>query len=133
MTRHPDGDEPVTLLSVASPFEAQMMVAVLQQAGIQAEAIDRVQTGRGLFEPAQGAVMIRVRQRDVDAARRALQANAAAAKDIDWDSFDVGERADELPLRKPGRVPPIARAAAVVVAVMLLAGVIAWLATWFTP
>ena len=42
-------------------------------------------------------------------AKATLSENTVEAASIDWDSVDIGERDDALPLRTPGRMPPMAR------------------------
>jgi len=62
-------------------------------------------------------------------AARNEPAGLGESHDIDWDTIDVGERADKLPLRTPGRMPLPARIAFVITVLFVLtalaAGVIA--------
>jgi hypothetical protein len=46
-----------------------------------------------------------VRAADLERAKAALSENTIESASVDWDSVDIGEREDELPLRPPGRMP----------------------------
>lgn len=103
-----DGDKLMTVAAAKTAFEANTIVAMLADAGIEASAFD------GAFSalPLQSRftrVPVQVRARDLDAAKAALAEMRAAAADIDWESVDVGEREDALPLTEPGHVPWLAR------------------------
>lgn len=62
-----------------------------------------------------------VRHEDLTRARQALQERDEAARALDWDQVDVGEREDSLPLRPVRTVPWLAKLGfAVAVAILIL-------------
>ena len=87
-------DDPVLLEATRDEFEARTKAAVLEADGIES----LVTAG----PPRPG---IWVKRSDLDRARALLRERIEAAAEIDWDSADLGERADDLPLRRPGRKP----------------------------
>ncbi len=72
---------------------------------------------------ARGAFVL-VKRQDADQARQILEQRIDDSVDLDWDEVDVGEREDTLPLRPVNGMPLPAKIAAVLVALMLLAGLI---------
>lgn len=125
-------NEPAVLLTARGSVEAHAVVAMLAEAGIVASALDSAHLGAGT--PLAGGahcVPVRVRADELERARALLEAGLGASRDIDWDTLDVGERADRLPLRTPGRMPLPARIAFMItvlfVLVALFAGVVALL------
>jgi hypothetical protein len=74
---------------------------------------------------------VQVRAADLERAKATLSENKVEAASIDWDSVDIGEREDELPLSAPGRMPWLAMIGWLVAVAGLVAGlvlVIWWLA-----
>jgi hypothetical protein len=133
MTDH-DPDELATLLKAHTPFEAHTLAAVLAEAGIEAFVFDSAYAGFGIsLVPGRGGVPIQVRRGELEQARRIIRENASDSIDIDWTDVDVGERADRLPLRRPDRMPVLARLAFLVTLLVLLAGLAAGLAALLTP
>jgi len=130
MTRESSPDDLITLTTVPSPFEAHTIVGVLKNAAIEAIPLERVRQDAGLTLRPEGGVPIQVQRRDYERAREVLEANASGAAGIDWDEVNVGARIDELPLRKPGRIPWPARIAGAVVVLMLVAALLGWLVMW---
>jgi hypothetical protein len=102
-----DSDDLVTLTTRRTEFEAHTVVAILQDAGIEAFAFGAVQTVLPLTSRLV-AVPIQVRKRDLDRARQAIQQNVADSVDLDWDEVDVGERVDDLPLKDSRDMPIMA-------------------------
>ena len=114
-------DDLVVLITTGGDGEAYALVALLDEAGIEALVVESTPPGLGgVLGP--GAVL-RVRRGDRERARRVL--DAAASVDIEWDEVDLGERADRLPLHRPGRMPLAARIAFVVAVIVAAAGVVA--------
>lgn len=117
---HGDGDALVTIRKVRSEFEANLLVAALEEANIPARAFSHVHSVlpinlRHLDIPVQ------VRKSDEARARVVLDELRAAGDQTDWDSVDLGEREDTLPLRQPGRMPIAAKIAfGVAVGLLLL-------------
>ena len=112
MTEATPSDDLVTLTTAASEFEAQAIVAVLQEAGIEAFAFGAVQAWYPLA--GQIAVPVQVRQADVDRAEVALKQNVADSIDLDWNDVDLGQTEDDVPVAHPHadvRRPPMPLAA----------------------
>lgn len=109
------GDEPdpralVTIRRVRSEFEANLIVSLLQDADIEAFAF--VLTRNALpISLRQLDIPVQVRAGDRVAAEAVLAERRDAGDSTDWDSVDLGEREDDLPLRQPGRMPLAARLA----------------------
>jgi hypothetical protein len=120
-------DDLVTVLMCATEFEAATRVAVLNEAGIEAFSFGGVQAALPL-QAKFLQVPVQVRAGDFDRAKAVLEENTIVSASVDWDSVDVGEREDHLPLHAPGRMPWPARIGfvlAMVVLATMLAG-IAW-------
>jgi hypothetical protein len=127
-----DPDDLVTLTTKPTEFEANLAVVVLAEAGIKAfafaESASILELGRTITP-----VPIQVRRADLERAREALKQSVADSVDLDWDSVDVGEREDNLPLTVRSGMPLAAKvgfalAAAVLVLGLLwgLWGILAW-------
>ena len=127
MTAHPKyPDDLVTLTTKPTEFEANILVADLREARIEAIAFG---TNAAMLELSQRITpaYVQVRQADLERAREALKQNVADSVDLDWDEVDVGQREDDLPLNTPGRMPLIVKVGFVVaiIAILLaLAGVL---------
>ena len=119
-------DELATLLTTRSSVEAHSVASLLTEAGIDAFVLDAAHLGAGT-PLAAGAhrVPVQVREDDLERARALLEASAADSVDIDWETLDVGERADALPLHTPGRMPLPARIAFVITMLVLLTALVA--------
>ena len=74
------------------------------------------------------AMPVQVRAADLEHARAVLTENTTQAASVDWDSVDVGEREDTLPLHAVGRVPVLARLGVVVAIIALLTMLVALIA-----
>ena len=119
-------DDLVTLTTKPTEFEANILVAVLREAGIEAFAFG---TSAAMLElsPRITPAYVQVRQADLERAREALKQNVADSVDLDWDEVDVGVREDDLPLNTPGRMPLIIKIGflvAVIAILLALAGVL---------
>jgi hypothetical protein len=121
------GDDLVTVVSCMTEFEAASKVAVLEDAGIEAWTFGAHHSALPLSQRFLG-VPVQVRAADLNRARTALDENLTDSPSIDWDSVDIGEREDSLPLNPPGRMPLPARIGFVLAMIILaitLAG-LAW-------
>lgn len=115
--------EYVILTTAGSPFAAHNLAAVLADHDIETRVLDGADADVPL-EQAYRGVPVLVRSGDVERARAML-----AESEIDWDEVDVGDREDDLPLRKPGRMPIAARVSFIVaVLAVLMAAALAALA-----
>lgn len=125
----PDPNNLVTLTTRPTEFEANALVVVLRDAGIEAFAFGAPQTLA--FGQLYAPVPVQVRRADLDRARLALEKNVSDSVDLDWDSVDVGERVDDLPLTASTGMPLLAKigyAAAVIAIVVMLLGALVMLA-----
>lgn len=87
-----DPDSLVTLLTADSQFAAHTIVAVLEDAGIEAVAFDATAAGLGLgISSGMIGVPVQVRRADLERARIALDQNASDSIDVDWNAVDVGQ------------------------------------------
>ena len=126
---HPD--DLVTITKTPTEFQANILVAVLREAGIEAFAFGTVSgayVGMGVLP-----VPVQVRSVDLERAKEALKQNASDSVDLDWDEIDVGEREDQTPLTHRKGMPLMARisitVAAIIVIVMILDILIAFVLT----
>src|SRR5262245_27344231 len=119
-----DPDSLETLTVVPTEFEAGALVAVLSEAGIQAVAFGLAQAGLGAPFTSGRGVPVQVRRIDIERARLILEQNVADSVDIDWDSADLGEREDSLPLKSPRRMPMPARIALVAAIIVVIVNLI---------
>lgn len=112
-------DDLVTLTTRPTEFEAHTLVAVLEEAGIDAYAFGAMHALLPLSERIV-AVPIQVRRRDLERAQAALAQNVADSVDLDWDEVDVGEREDQLPLTTRTRMPLIPSIGFVIAVILIL-------------
>ena len=122
-----DDPSPELLCEASSPSEAYAIAADLRELGIESIVVteDAVRIDAISTTSRSTGVPVLVPASDLDAARERLTVFRAAARDVDWAAQDVGERTDDLPLHTPGRMPPLARVAFVVAAIVLIVGLIA--------
>ncbi len=129
---NPDPDELATLITTGQAFEAHVIVAVLQEAGIYARAFDAIQSSL----PLGGSFMrvpVQVRRVDLAKAKEALKNNVSDSVDLDWEQVDVGERVDHVPLTTRRGMPLAAKIAtafavtlAVIYLMLALLGMVPW-------
>ena len=122
-----DPDRLVTVCTEPTEFAANVKIAVLADAGIEAKVFGSLGTtigAGGALGPKVLHVDVQVRARDVDAARTVLAANIADSVDIDWDEVDVGDRVDSLPLTAGDHMPMPAIIAASVVGLLIITGIV---------
>lgn len=97
-----DPDNLVSLTTALNYFEAETIAAVLRAEGIPVFVEANVGTTLGIAGAAIGdAIHVRVRRRDVERARAALDRNREDSVDLDWSEVDVGEPADPWAGRLP--------------------------------
>ncbi|HRP64387.1 MAG TPA: DUF2007 domain-containing protein [Phycisphaerales bacterium] len=113
----------VTLLKARSEFEANILVAQLEDEGIEAFAFSAVH-GALPFGSKAFQIPVQVRESDLAAAKQFLRERATRSETLDWEDVEVGEREDELPLRTPGRMSGSAKAAFIIACALLALGVI---------
>lgn len=128
---HPEGDpdDLVTLTTAEMQFQAGIIVAVLEEAGIKAFAFGAL---NALYPISQRVtpVVVQVRQADLDKAREALKQNVADSVDIDWDSVDVGEPEEAAPAKLRGVMPLVPRLGFFAAVLAILAMFLLALALW---
>jgi len=81
--------QPVRLCQVATEAEAQLIVSMLDEAGICARALGGYISGFRAEVP--GMVAVLVDQHDYDWARQIYAKQQQQAQQIDWSRIDVGE------------------------------------------
>lgn len=115
------GDQLVTLMRVPNEFAAGLIVAALDEEGIEVFSFGTQGAGLGVsMRPGTDSVLVQVRSRDLTRAQTALAATKEAMADFDWDHVDVGERLDTLPLTPTGQMPWLALVGLVVGIIMVL-------------
>ncbi|MBX3354609.1 MAG: hypothetical protein KF724_02800 [Phycisphaeraceae bacterium] len=89
------------LLEAGGEFEARTIVAVLEDAGIEAHIF--VLGNLGLphsLTPGSTGIPVMVRQSSVEQAKAALEASKQLGASVDWDSVDVGPEPEFPPRRR---------------------------------
>lgn len=101
MVRH-DADEPVTLTTARTEFEANVIAQSLRAEGVEARVVSVVGAVLGPYVPGmEDPINVLVRAADLDRARATLAQTRSDSVDIAWDELDVGETEDPLSTRKP--------------------------------
>lgn len=96
-----DFDPLVTLMEANGEFEARMIVAVLEEAGIEAHVFVLGNLGLPMpLSPGSRGTPVQVRKSALEAARAALKENRELGASVDWDSVDVGAEPPFLPRRR---------------------------------
>ncbi|MCZ6817444.1 MAG: hypothetical protein O7F76_12215 [Planctomycetota bacterium] len=123
MTNH-DDLEPIA--ETKTEFEAQTKAAVLRAEGIDCCVVHNAPswTGQMSLSPTARGAFVLVKRQDADQARKILKQRIDDSVDLDWDEVDVGEREDTLPLRAVKGMPILAKIAAALIALTLIAGLI---------
>jgi hypothetical protein len=104
-----------------SQLEAQMILAALRDAGIEALCDEPMLVPLGdALRLRHMRVPVRVRANAKRRAEAALRRHIEESRRIDWDAVDVGQRTDSLVGRAPGRLPALAIVGAVVAAALIL-------------
>jgi hypothetical protein len=101
MTQHV-ADQLVTIAVAKTEFEAQLLVAVLADAGYDAFASGFASNVLPLDLKCFN-VPVQVRSEDAAAAKAVLAENRAQSPSIDWASVDIGAMEDDLPYRAARR------------------------------
>ena len=123
---HAPPNELITVTTAGSVVKAHAVVAALEEAGIEAFSVVTHHVDAGsLLADAGRRVPVRVRPADLDRARSIVADLPPDAPDVDWETVDVGDRTDALPLRTPGRMPLPARIAFVITALVVLTAIVA--------
>lgn len=95
-----DPNKLVEVRRVTNEFEAGIIVALLQDAGIQSRAVDFDGASRGIFGAASFYPRsVLVRRQDAERADELLTKRREESVDLDWDEVDVGDPADGLARR----------------------------------
>lgn|GEM_PF-1478474 len=109
-----DFDPLVTLVEVQSEFEARTIVAVLEDAGIEAFVFVLGNLGLPMpLSPGARGIPVQVRQSTLEQSRVVLAECRKVGASVDWDSVDVGDEPPFEPRRRPLR--SLVRLAAIVV------------------
>ncbi len=121
-----DQDDLEPVAATETEFEAQTKAVVLRAEGIECAVVHNAPswTGQMSLSPTGRGAFVLVKRQDADQARKILQQRIDDSVDLDWDEVDVGEREDTLPLRQINGMPILAKIAAALIALTLLAGLI---------
>lgn len=96
-----DFDPLVTLTEVSGEFEAGMIVAILEDAGIEAHIFVLGNLGLPMpLSPGARGIPVQVRQSQLEQARAALAESKEIGASVDWESVDVGEEPPFPPRRR---------------------------------
>lgn len=122
-----DETSPALLCEADSIPQAYAIAAALREVGIEPIVVteDSVRIDAISTTSRSAGVPVLVPAADLETARERLEAFRTAAREVDWAAEDVGERADEVPLRKVGRMPLIVRVAFIVAVAVLVVGLVA--------
>ncbi len=124
-----DPNQLVTVTCATSEFTAHILVAILEEAGVDARTFGSTGTTlgiSGLSQSPRWGVPVQVRRGDLEQARAALQANRRDSIDIDWDMVDVGTSGATS--AGPHHPPVLPRVGWVIAAALVLVGLLAALA-----
>lgn len=88
----------VTVFEAAGEFEAQTVVAVLADAGIEAHVfpLATIPIPDALRARPAGVMPVQVARADLERARAALAAAREAAANLDWDTVELGDPPPEV-------------------------------------
>ena len=119
-------DEPAVVVRVPSEFEAHTIAAILHESGIEATVVPGAPawTGQMPISPTAPGSAVVVPSTDLQRAQTVLRESEQDSVDLDWDEVDVGDRVDDLPLTKVGRMPIPAKIAAALAAAILIVSVL---------
>lgn len=99
---HDDPNEPVTLTTARTEFEAAILVETLKARGVEARFISYAGSLLSIYGPIlNDPIRVVVRRSDVQAAKDALAAARQDSVDIAWDELDPGEPEDRLAGKRP--------------------------------
>lgn len=97
-----DADEPITLTTARTEFEANVIAQSLRAEGVEARVVSVVGAVLGPYVPGmEDPIKVLVRAADLDRARAVLAQTRSDSVDIAWDELDVGESEDSLTARRP--------------------------------
>ncbi len=111
----------VTLMTVPSEFEANLLAIVLKDNGIEAFVFASSASGIGVpFSGGTIGIPLQVREDDIDKATQILAANKQDSIDIDWDELELAGSGVEV--HKPTMMSIPAKTAFFITAIVLLVG-----------
>ncbi|MBC8202803.1 MAG: DUF2007 domain-containing protein [Planctomycetes bacterium] len=111
----------VTLMTVPSEFEANLLAIVLKDNGIEAFVFASSASGIGVsFSGGTIGIPLQVRADDVAKATQVLAANKRDSIDIDWDELELA--GSNIEVHEPAMMSIPARAAFFITAIVLLVG-----------
>jgi hypothetical protein len=131
-------DDLVVLLQAPSAFQANVLVALLEDSEISALAME--ETLMGALNPSTAKTMVLVRETDLIRAQFTIDNARRTARDIDWADVDVGdERAIKGRNRgtgnqaSSGSLPPIIFVLAILGILLVVVGILAGVISLFLP
>jgi hypothetical protein len=115
----------VTLMTLPSEFEANILAIVLRDHGIDAFVFASPAVGMGVnLSGGTVGVPLQVRQDDVELARQTLIDNKQNSIDIDWDELNLSGSDTGLNHQEYKRMPITAQVAFFCVVLALIAGLL---------
>lgn len=121
-----DFDPMVPFMNARDEFEARTIVAVLEDAGLEARIF--VLGNLGLphsMGPGVTGVPVHVRRSRVAQAQRVLDESREVGASVDWESVDIGDERPTPPRRAPS-MGAIARSAMIVLLAGFVTAIVAW-------
>ncbi|MBM4112243.1 MAG: hypothetical protein FJ253_02540 [Phycisphaerae bacterium] len=121
-----DFDPMEPFMEARDEFEARTIVAVLEDAGLEARIF--VLGNLGLphsLTPGSTGIPVHVRRSKIAQARRALDASREVGASVDWESIDMGDEPPPTQARSPF-FRTIRRAGLVVLSAALITATVAW-------
>lgn len=115
----------VTLTTVPSEFEANLLAIVLKDNGIDAFVFAAPSSGMGVsLSGGTVGVPLQVNSNDVTEAKQILASNKRNSVDIDWDELELsGNDFPDVEVHKPAMMSLPAKIACTVTALVLLLGI----------
>ena len=111
MNTEPTNENLVVVEWCESPFAANALVALLAEYDIRSYGPDMAMavltSASGMLKENQDRFPVFVLESEHDVARSTIDDARLDATEIDWDTVDVGDRVDTIPLKKVSSKPPL--------------------------
>ncbi|MDG2053920.1 MAG: DUF2007 domain-containing protein [Phycisphaerales bacterium] len=131
-------DDLVVLLQTPSAFQANALVALLEDSEINALAME--ETLMGALNPSTAKTVVLVREADLTKAQFTIDHARRTARDINWEEVDVG---DEVAIKgrhrrtenqkSSGSLPPVIFLLAILGILLVVVGILAGVISLFLP
>ena len=131
-------DDLVVLLQTPSAFQANALVALLEDSEINALAME--ETLMGALNPSTAKTVVLVREADLTKAQFTIDHARRTARDINWEEVDIG---DEVATKgrhrrtenqkSSGSLPPVIFLLAILGILLVVVGILAGVISLFLP